>query len=635
MSDRSSSLRRVRAREASLPPVAAAPARAGVGRCRCGWPRTPPPVGWAPGDRTGRAACVGRRAPVTDRGLPCSSPYPPGTRRRRSPRWSASCSSTCRTPTCWSSTTGRPMRTRRGAGGRREVVRPAVQRRGGRRDADGFLHAARSDYDAVVQVDADGQHDPACVARCSTRSTAPSVVVGARFAAGGGLRVRGPRRWAMRLLSVVAEPVARHPADRHDLGLPGRGPRGDPALRPALPGGVPRRHHRLAGDRRSRRAGHPRGPGRDAAAAGRAAEPRAAARPRSTSAGPCSRWWSRSRGVATRTVNPNDHRPPVRPRTLRGDRHDDLRRRAAPARHPAREVRRALAGRLGRRAGHGRVPAHRRLGRRAVGVQVPANLLFFLTAVLLLLVSVQLSYEVSRLEARTRRLAEEIALLREAVRELQDRCTQVAVRPAAGASARAAAAVPRPRRRWTPAPGACRPARSCRRAAAPSPGCPSVSAARRLEPGLHRHLAARVPVDGGRAARRGERADPQRVRPACRSRRCSRAATAGRWSNASPAGGQGVVVGRDHVGVGDRVQVPGVPVDPADAVGRVEQVGGGDVGLLLLRRGRGGGLAALQPVVDLGVPDRLVGGHALQVEALPARRPAAPARAPGRAPASG
>ncbi len=57
----------------------------------------------------------------------------------------------------------------------------------------------------------------------------------------------------------------------------------------------------------------------------------------------------------------------------------------------------------------------------AVGVQVPANLLFFLTAILLLLVSVQLSYEVSRLEVRTRRLAEEIALLREEVRVLQDR----------------------------------------------------------------------------------------------------------------------------------------------------------------------------------------------------------------------
>lgn len=60
----------------------------------------------------------------------------------------------------------------------------------------------------------------------------------------------------------------------------------------------------------------------------------------------------------------------------------------------------------------------------AVGVQVPANLLFFLTVVLLLLVSVQLSYEVSRLEARTRRLAEELALLREEVRQLRDRDDQ-------------------------------------------------------------------------------------------------------------------------------------------------------------------------------------------------------------------
>jgi hypothetical protein len=55
-----------------------------------------------------------------------------------------------------------------------------------------------------------------------------------------------------------------------------------------------------------------------------------------------------------------------------------------------------------------------------LGVQVPANLLFFLTAVLLLLVSVQLSYEVSRLEARTRRLAEEVALVREEVRQIQE-----------------------------------------------------------------------------------------------------------------------------------------------------------------------------------------------------------------------
>ena len=51
----------------------------------------------------------------------------------------------------------------------------------------------------------------------------------------------------------------------------------------------------------------------------------------------------------------------------------------------------------------------------AAGVAVPANLLFFVSGIVLLLVSVQLSYEVSRLEARTRRLAEEVALLRDAV----------------------------------------------------------------------------------------------------------------------------------------------------------------------------------------------------------------------------
>ncbi len=32
-----------------------------------------------------------------------------------------------------------------------------------------FLHAARSDYDAVVQVDADGQHDPTCVPAAGRR----------------------------------------------------------------------------------------------------------------------------------------------------------------------------------------------------------------------------------------------------------------------------------------------------------------------------------------------------------------------------------------------------------------------------------------------------------------------------------
>ena len=53
------------------------------------------------------------------------------------------------------------------------------------------------------------------------------------------------------------------------------------------------------------------------------------------------------------------------------------------------------------------------LGRAAtaLGFQVSSNLLFFTSILFLLLVCVQLSFEVSRLEARSRRLAEDLALL--------------------------------------------------------------------------------------------------------------------------------------------------------------------------------------------------------------------------------
>jgi hypothetical protein len=56
-----------------------------------------------------------------------------------------------------------------------------------------------------------------------------------------------------------------------------------------------------------------------------------------------------------------------------------------------------------------------------IGVAEPVNLLFFVTIVLLVLVSVQLSYELSRHEARIRRLAEEVALLEERTREFRSR----------------------------------------------------------------------------------------------------------------------------------------------------------------------------------------------------------------------
>lgn len=56
-----------------------------------------------------------------------------------------------------------------------------------------------------------------------------------------------------------------------------------------------------------------------------------------------------------------------------------------------------------------------------IGVAEPVNLLFFVTMVLLVLVAVQLSYELSRHEMRIRRLAEEIALLHDEISDLRDK----------------------------------------------------------------------------------------------------------------------------------------------------------------------------------------------------------------------
>jgi len=55
-----------------------------------------------------------------------------------------------------------------------------------------------------------------------------------------------------------------------------------------------------------------------------------------------------------------------------------------------------------------------------IGVAQPVNLLFFITIVLLVLVAVQLSYELSRHEVRIRRLAEEVALLRREIQETRN-----------------------------------------------------------------------------------------------------------------------------------------------------------------------------------------------------------------------
>ncbi|WP_179498437.1 DUF2304 domain-containing protein [Leifsonia sp. AK011] len=56
---------------------------------------------------------------------------------------------------------------------------------------------------------------------------------------------------------------------------------------------------------------------------------------------------------------------------------------------------------------------------RAVGIEVPTNLLFFVSIGILFFVALQTSAELTRLEAKTRTLAEQVALLELRIRELE------------------------------------------------------------------------------------------------------------------------------------------------------------------------------------------------------------------------
>lgn len=73
-----------------------------------------------------------------------------------------------------------------------------------------FLFAQQHSYAAVVQVDADGQHVPAHIPELIAALDNASVVVGSRFGS-GEYRIRGPRRWAMRLLAATLSRVCGAP----------------------------------------------------------------------------------------------------------------------------------------------------------------------------------------------------------------------------------------------------------------------------------------------------------------------------------------------------------------------------------------------------------------------------------------
>lgn len=73
----------------------------------------------------------------------------------------------------------------------------------------GFKYAVSYGYDVVVQIDADGQHDPSAVPRLLEELSRADVVIGARFAGEGDYRAHGLRRFAMRVIARILSRTAK------------------------------------------------------------------------------------------------------------------------------------------------------------------------------------------------------------------------------------------------------------------------------------------------------------------------------------------------------------------------------------------------------------------------------------------
>ena len=94
----------------------------------------------------------------------------------------------------------------------------------------GFRYALRHDYSAVVQVDADGQHRPACVPALLAKLDEFDVVIGSRFENTDNTNqykyiVHGPRKWAMSVMANVLSRLAKTPLNDVTSGFRATGPR--------------------------------------------------------------------------------------------------------------------------------------------------------------------------------------------------------------------------------------------------------------------------------------------------------------------------------------------------------------------------------------------------------------------------
>ncbi|MET3174513.1 UNVERIFIED_ORG: glycosyltransferase involved in cell wall biosynthesis [Arthrobacter sp. UYCu721] len=73
----------------------------------------------------------------------------------------------------------------------------------------GFKYAQRRGYRRVIQVDADGQHDPRNIEEVLAGLDYADISIGARFADRGDYEVKGPRKWAMQFLARVISGLAK------------------------------------------------------------------------------------------------------------------------------------------------------------------------------------------------------------------------------------------------------------------------------------------------------------------------------------------------------------------------------------------------------------------------------------------
>ena len=94
----------------------------------------------------------------------------------------------------------------------------------------GFRYALDHGYPVAVQLDSDGQHNPADVPALVALLDAgdgagADVAIGARFAGAGAYAVRGPRKWAMRFLSRVLSGAIGTPLSDTTSGFKAHGPR--------------------------------------------------------------------------------------------------------------------------------------------------------------------------------------------------------------------------------------------------------------------------------------------------------------------------------------------------------------------------------------------------------------------------